>query len=69
MTKVVDINKNLPHTVSEVICVKCGFRWIAVRPSSVLLKELECKNCGVGYVIETGQTIDAESEGTDADSN
>lgn len=62
MSKVVDIDENLPQIVSEVICVKCGFRWIAVRPSSVLLKELECKNCDVGYVIETGQEIDAESE-------
>ena len=47
-----------PHVVSEVICVKCGKRWIAVRPEETLLKELECSNCGQGYVIETGQTLD-----------
>ena len=54
---VVPIEKNEPHTISEVICVKCGKRWIAVRPSDVLLKELECPNCGQGYVIETGQEL------------
>lgn len=54
---IIPIEKNEPHTVSEVICVKCCKRWIAVRPSDVLLKELECPNCGQGYVIETGQEL------------
>ena len=46
------------HTVSEVICVKCGKRWIAVRPSKTLLKQLECPECGLaGYAIETGQEL------------
>lgn len=48
----------LPHTVSEVICVKCGHRWISVRPDQTLLKDIECVNCGKGYVIETGQNIE-----------
>ena len=55
MTKVYDIEANLPHTVSEVICVKCGKRWIALRPKETLLKKLECSNCGAGFVIETGE--------------
>lgn len=46
------------YTISEVICVKCGHRWIAVRAEETLLKNLECKHCGKGYVIETGQTIE-----------
>ena len=46
-----------PHKVSEVICVKCGKRWIAVRPETTMLRELECPNCGVGYVIETGEEL------------
>lgn len=50
------VEENLPHTVSEVICVKCGKRWIACIPDYLKLKELECPNCGAGYVIETGQT-------------
>ena len=46
------------HTVSELICVKCGKRWIGVRPTSCLLKHLECPGCGLaGYVIETGQEL------------
>jgi hypothetical protein len=55
MNGIDEIEKNLPHTVSEVICVKCFKRWISVRLSGVWLKDLECPNCGKGYVIETGQ--------------
>ena len=56
--KVVDIEARKPHSVSEVICVKCGKRWVSVRPVGTLLKKLECENCGPGYVIETGQILD-----------
>lgn len=54
------IEEKMEHTVSEVICVKCCNRWIAVRPSSVKLKEIQCPNCGTGYVIETGQEMEGE---------
>ena len=57
--KIVDINENTPHRVSEVICVKCAYRWLAVRPVTTLLKDLECPWCGKqGFVIETGEIID-----------
>lgn len=57
--KIIDIARNEPHKVSEVICVKCGKRWIAVRPETTLLKRLECPQCGnEGFVIETGEEID-----------
>jgi len=49
------IEKNKPHKTSEVICCKCCSRWVAVRPATTLLKNLECKACGKGYVIETGE--------------
>ena len=55
--RVVDIIANKPHKVSEVICINCKYRWIAVRPIGTLLKDIECPNCGNGYVIETGETI------------
>lgn len=55
---IIDINKNVPHRVSTVICLKCYRRWVAVRPTTVLLKELECDDCGAGYVIETGEIIE-----------
>ena len=54
----IDINENKTHKVSEVICVKCCKRWIAVRPAETKLKDLECSNCGQGYVIETGEVFD-----------
>lgn len=58
MAKTVDINENTPHKVSEVVCLNCKKRWIAVRPEKTLLKELECPSCGLqGYAIETGETI------------
>lgn len=58
MSKVIPIETNMEHTVSEVICLKCLSRWICVRPSSVLLKEIECSCGNIGYVIETGQRLD-----------
>lgn len=54
------IEEKQSHKVSEVICVKCGKRWIGVRPETIRLKELECPNCGAGYVIETGEELDKE---------
>ena len=59
MSEPVDIEKNLPHTVSEVISLCCRRRWISVRPSSVRLRELECPGCRrSGDVIETGQVLE-----------
>lgn len=55
------IEENLPHKVSEVICINCKHRWISVRPCVCKLKELECPECNKqGYVIETGEIIDTE---------
>ena len=52
------IEDNLPHEISEVICLKCLKRWIAVYPEETLLKELQCPQCEEqGYVIKTGQII------------
>lgn len=55
---VISIESNIPHKVSEVICIDCKYRWIAVRPVTTLLKDLECPQCGLqGCVIETGEVI------------
>lgn len=62
MAKEVNIEEYQPHKVSEVICVKCCKRWIAVRPSTTKLKDLECPNCRAGYVIETGEEINTDEE-------
>lgn len=58
MSNIINIEANLPHTISEVICLKCLYRWISVRPSEIWLKNIECPNCGHGYVIETGQSME-----------
>ena len=59
MAKEVDINENTPHKVSEVICINCKHRWIAVRPTVVRLTELECPECHQsGFVIETGEILE-----------
>jgi len=56
--KVINIEANLQHTISEVVCLKCLERWVAVYPSRAnILKKFECPNGHVGYVIKTGQEI------------
>lgn len=60
MSDTIDINRNQPHKLSEVICVKCCHRWIAVRPVETALRDLECPNCGTGNVIETGEQFKDE---------
>ena len=53
------IEEKMPHKVSEVMCVRCCRRWLAVRPEGTLLKDMECLGCGqTGGVIETGEEID-----------
>jgi nitrite reductase/ring-hydroxylating ferredoxin subunit len=59
MGNVIDIDEGLPHKVSEVICVKCGERWLAVRPEKTLLKDLECPKHHTGFSIETGEIVEA----------
>lgn len=58
MSNIINIEANLPHAISEVICLKCLHRWISVRPIETRLKNIECPNCGHGYVIETGQSME-----------
>ena len=60
---IISMEKNLPHRVSEVICLKCLTRWIAVRPTTTPLKALECPYCGATmFVIETGEQLEQEDE-------
>ena len=60
MAKEFDIDCLQPHKVSEVICIKCGYRWISVRPSKTRLKDLQCPSCKYqGYTIETGEIIES----------
>jgi hypothetical protein len=58
MGTVVDISAYQQHCVAELICIKCRKRWIGVWPKETPLKDLECENCGPGFVIKTGQDLD-----------
>ena len=42
--KIIPIEANLPHKVSEVICVRCGRRWIDVRPADDSVWKAEKKD-------------------------
>lgn len=57
MGEIIELESNLPHEVSEVVCLKCLKRWIAVYPTGTWLKDLQCKCGEVGYVINTGQIM------------
>jgi nitrite reductase/ring-hydroxylating ferredoxin subunit len=57
MSNISAITDYLEHKASEVICIQCRCRWIAVRPKETLLKQLECPNHHIGYAIETGEYI------------
>ena len=55
---VIGIENGMPHVLSEVICVRCCRRWLAVRPEGTLLKDMECPGCRRnGGVIETGEEL------------
>lgn len=61
MGNILNISQNEEHEVAELMCLKCFSRWIGVYPTSVPLKNIECKCGATGYVIKTGQTIEEES--------
>ena len=56
-----DDSEDLPHEVSELVCLRCLRRWIGVYPIRLHLKDMECQCGAIGYVIKTGQTYE-ESE-------
>jgi hypothetical protein len=60
--KYVPVKDFMPQYAAEVICIKCRKRWIAIYPKGTWLKDLECENCGPGYVIKTGQPLPDKTE-------
>ena len=59
MGKIIDITKNDPTTIREIICVKCLYRFISVGHVDLLLKNMECPGCaGVGFCVDTGQEVE-----------
>lgn len=41
-----------PNTISEVVCLKCLGRWIAIRPKGTLLKTLNVLIVVVGLLLK-----------------
>lgn len=52
-----------PHCISEVICIHCGRRWIAVYPADLWLKDVSCACGRSGGVIKTGQWLENAEAG------
>lgn len=47
-----------PHEVSELICVRCFYRYIGVYHDNSLLRNMICPKCGqAGAIIKTGQSL------------
>jgi predicted nucleic-acid-binding Zn-ribbon protein len=64
MSKIVNIEDTMWHKVSELICLKCLYRYIGVRPGELLLKSIECPKCGkTGGTIETGEDPESSNDG------
>lgn len=59
MKRIRSIEENTRYYTSEVVCLGCLHRWIAVRPWVTKLKDLECPRCKMrGFVIETGENTE-----------
>lgn len=59
MGKVIDIDAMEPHLTGELICVRCGYRYIGCWNEKVWLKDLYCPNCQQpGFTIGTGQIME-----------
>lgn len=58
MGRLISFEELMPHECSELICLRCLYRYIGVYPESTLLKDLHCPECDcTGTIIKTGQTI------------
>lgn len=64
MAEIIDIERDLPHVTREVICVKCLARFVSVAPETLLLRDMECGECGEpGYCVDTGQCVEGPFDG------
>jgi hypothetical protein len=61
-----DIELLKPHNTAEVICVKCGYRYLCVWPVGTPMKKLECGKCKrIGFIITTGERRYDDFKGDD----
>lgn len=63
MGKVIDIDCMETHLTGELICMRCGYRYIGTWNEKVWLKDLYCPNCQIqGFTIGTGQIMETHLE-------
>lgn len=66
MCKIIDIDAMEPHLTGELICVRCGYRYIGTWNAKVYMKDLYCPNCQEpGYTIGTGQIMESQLNNCD----
>lgn len=66
MGKVIDIDVMEPHLTGELICVRCGYRYIGTWNAKVPMKDLYCPNCQEpGFTIGTGQIMESQLNNSD----
>ena len=59
MGKIVDIDCKEPHLTGELICLRCGCRYVGIWNAKHWLKDLYCPSCQAkGYIIATGQIFE-----------
>lgn len=60
MGKVIDIDALEPHLTGELICLRCGYRYIGTWNEKTWLKDLYCPYCDIqGFLIGTGQIMES----------
>jgi len=51
------------YYTAELICIRCGFRYIGVWPVVTPMATLHCDRCGtIGNMIKTGELLFDEEE-------
>ena len=60
MSNIIPIDQNEPHLTGELICLRCGYRYVGVWNEKSWLKDLECPYCHItGFLIGTGQILES----------
>ena len=56
---IIDTDRDEPHLTGQLICIKCGYRYIGTWNVKNAMKDLYCPVCNEkGYIIGTGQILE-----------
>ena len=59
MGKLFQMDDYRKYSVSELICIKCNYRYLGARPGETKLHKLVCPECNAtGGIIETGDKLE-----------